>query len=139
MKTTEARTAVEASGLQAGTVQRIAGGWAYHTFLVDDCWIFRFPQRESVAESLRQEIDALPRLARHVPFEVPQFRFVAASGAPPCVGYRRIHGRALAKADLNGPGLHSVAKALRSLHQVPTAIIPGTENGGIEGWGREAQ
>ena len=136
MPVEEARAAIGSLGVDAdGPLEAIGDGWAYHTFLLDGQWIFRFPRRADVHAALNKEAHILPRLAPRVPFQVPRFEHRGEHNGWWFVGYRRIAGRALAAADLCGPAAASVARALRALHAVPPAELFG-DTDGREEWRR---
>ncbi len=58
------------------SLAKLAGGWDFDTFLVDDSWIFRFPKRPEVGDALRAEWRVLDALAGvELPYEVPNHLF----------------------------------------------------------------
>ena len=52
-------------------------GYDYEVVVVDDEWVFRFPRRPGVEETLEVEIALLPALAPAVPVAVPVFEHVS--------------------------------------------------------------
>ena len=84
------------SRFREASLQRLSGGWDFHTFLVDESWIFRFPKRAEISDALLREwmvIDELRRmrLRYEVPNHVIRVRPTTAyprpfSGYPLCAG-----------------------------------------------------
>lgn len=84
------------------SIVALLGGWDFHTFLVDDDWIFRFPKRDSVTEALRAEwrvLDAVRPLGLR--YDVPNHVFrvePSASFHRPFCGYPLCPGTPLIEA-----------------------------------------
>lgn len=114
----------------APEVVRLPPGWDYHTFRVDQDWVFKVPKRRSVVPRMRQEVSlltALPKMPASVPR--PAFHGVAADDMPtPFFGYPYIDG-----IHASSPGvdarrvLEQTLAFLDALH----AIVPPFA---VEGW-----
>ena len=120
---TDVSAALDRIGVAHGAVVPAAQGWSYFTFEVEPHWIFRFPRNAELVGALRREIAVLPEIASRLSVRVPAFEHVGERAGWPFVGYRRIEGRALVAADLEGEASTSVASALSELHGVPLEVV----------------
>lgn len=135
MHTDEARAAIaEVSPLQPDRIVRIEGGWASHTFLVHDEWIFRFPRTDEVARGLEREIRLLPPLARAVSFRVPHFEYIGTFAGRPFVGYQMIPGVPLEEVDFDDRPILDIARVLRELHGFADARTILGDEGTVDEW-----
>jgi aminoglycoside phosphotransferase (APT) family kinase protein len=98
-------------------VVEIDEGYDFEVSIVDDEWVFRFPRRAGVVETLEMEIALLPPLARALRVAVPQFEHVSRD--PPFVAYRLIRGTPLVDEDPD-----SVRTFLDALHDFDAAGLP---------------
>jgi aminoglycoside 2''-phosphotransferase len=126
-------------------VQRLNPGWDSAVFLVNTEWIFRFPTRQAVADSLERELRLVPIIAERTGTPVPRFDFV---GDPsdvwpyPFAGYFRLPGRALdgeasvLSRDIVRAIGQQVGAFLRELHRIPfaPAIEVGVPPFSLETW-----
>lgn len=110
---------IRGAGFPCDHISRISGGWSYWTFDVGGHLIARFPRSESIAKSLQREITFLPHISSHVPFSVPEFRYVGSFRERCFVVYERIPGSPVSFADLSGRTAAHLASALVALHTVP--------------------
>ena len=74
-------------------------GWGIDSdaYLVNDAWVFRFPNRLEVARALSREIAMLPKLAGRLPIAIPRFDFIGRQTGNRLLfaGYRLIRGEPL--------------------------------------------
>lgn len=108
-------------------VELVAAGWDYTVFRVDREWAFRFPRREVVLEPMRTEVYALRRLARLLPFAVPEPALLGRplAGYPwPFYGARWLPGAEAGSAtDADRLALApQLARALRALHDLDVPL-----------------
>lgn len=109
--------------LASAPIRQIATGWDNVVHLVDERWVFRFPQRQIAVAGVQREIDVLGRLAPNLPLPISVPRFV---GAPtddypwPWFGAEYIAGAEIAVAGLSNEARTPVATAagefLAALH-----------------------
>lgn len=96
-------------------IRQIATGWDNVVHLVDERWVFRFPQRQIAVAGVQREIDVLGRLAPNLPLPIPVPRFV---GVPtedypwPWFGAEYIAGAEIADANLSDEARTPVATAV---------------------------
>jgi len=95
-RTVTALIAEQFPDLGVRRVSPLGEGWDCETWLVDDCWVFRFPKRATVQESLARESLLLPVLAERIDLRLPVPEWVGT----PCErfpfvfsGYRLVPGR----------------------------------------------
>lgn len=62
--------------LDGDFVRRLAEGWDYSVWVVEERWAFRFPRREVAIPGVERELAVLPRLAPLLPVPVPEPRLV---------------------------------------------------------------
>jgi aminoglycoside phosphotransferase (APT) family kinase protein len=111
------RLIAEALGYDPAATLEIDDGYDFEVAIVDDEWVFRFPRRPGVEETLEVEIALLPALAPALPVEVPSFEHI--SRKPLFVAYRLIRGDRLTEEDSEG------ARAfLEALHAFDPSGIP---------------
>jgi aminoglycoside phosphotransferase (APT) family kinase protein len=73
----------------------LSEGWDSLACLINEHFIFRFPKRPEVEDSLKVEISLLPELARQLPLPIPNFEFIGQPGPNypfTFVGYKRLDG-----------------------------------------------
>ncbi len=123
--TERARHLIEAQfpELRGASVRELATGWDNVVHLVDDRWVFRFPQREIAVAGVHREIATLGRLAPNLPLRIPEPRFIGAPTdeyAWPWFGAEHIVGTEIAEAGLadkaRGEAAAAVGRFLRDLH-----------------------
>ncbi len=112
-------------------VERLAEGWDYSTFRVDEDFVFRFPRRAVVLPGMEREIATLPRL--DLPVLTPAPLFVGAPGEYfpwPFFGSAYIHGNEpLAVSDeVRATVSMDLARTLKSLHAHDPADLPEDAN-----------
>lgn len=61
--------------LQPVSPRFLKAGCDSEAYEINGTYVFRFPQRAEVQEQLAREQAILPRLARHVPAQIPSFEF----------------------------------------------------------------
>ena len=113
--------------LSLARVELVSAGWDYTVFRVDDVWAFRFPRREVVVESMQREVYALRRLARILPFAVPEPELLGRplGGFPwPFYGSRWLPGAEAGGAsdDERIALAPQLAQALRTLHTLDAPL-----------------
>jgi aminoglycoside phosphotransferase (APT) family kinase protein len=101
-------------------VETIHDGWDTHAFLIDRSWIGRVPRRLAAEESLRREVELLPRIAPSLPSPVPTAERVSES-RPLCVLTPRIAGT---PATGQLATARELGRFLRSLHELPLQSLP---------------
>jgi aminoglycoside phosphotransferase (APT) family kinase protein len=104
------RLIADALGQSPRTIVEIDDGYDFEVAIVDDDWVFRFPQRAGVEEALGLEIVLLPLLAPALPVNVPSFEHISRD--PFFVGYRLIRGEPLVDEDADG--VHAFLEALHA-------------------------
>src|SRR3954454_19644427 len=106
--------------LAGAALELLGEGWGHSAYLVGGEWVFRFPRREVVVEELEKEIAFLPRLARLVPFAVPEPELIGRPGPEfpwPFFGARLIRGVEACDAAASRQALaRELGRALRLLH-----------------------
>lgn len=107
------------------TFERYGQGWDNVAYLVDDRYVFRFPQREISSSLIEREMNALPTIAPRVPVKTtnPQFGGNSDSSYPwRFAGYERIAGVTACSRDLTqgerGLLAEDLAHFLRALHSI---------------------
>jgi len=70
--------------LQPAELRLLPEGWDNTVWLVDRCWVFRFPRREVVIPGIEREMTLLPRLASLLPLPIPRPVFLGR----PADGFR---------------------------------------------------
>jgi aminoglycoside phosphotransferase (APT) family kinase protein len=103
-------------GIDGRRVARVADGWDFDVYVVDDEWVVRVPRRPAVTRRVPPEVALLAILAPALPVLVPRFEAVGADGAA-WVAYRRILGDPLAP----GAPAEDVGAFLSALHAFPVA------------------
>jgi aminoglycoside 2''-phosphotransferase len=107
--------------LDVRSFDRITGGWASDTFLVNGEYIFRFPKMPILTRygyDIRKEIRLLPPLSKAMSVRVPVFEFV--NEEIPYVGYKMIEGVPITKCDLGSDELAGqMAAVLLEIHSFP--------------------
>ena len=111
------RLIADVLGREPKAILQIDVGYDFEVAIVDEEWVFRFPRRAGVEETLAVEISLLPALAPVVPVSVPSFEHVSRD--PFFVGYRLICGRPLVDEDAEG-----VRSFLESLHAFDPSGLP---------------
>jgi aminoglycoside phosphotransferase (APT) family kinase protein len=113
--------------LPLASVELVSAGWDYTVFRVDERWAFRFPRREVLLEPMRREVYALRRLARFLPFAVPEPELLGRplGGFPwPFYGARWLPGAEAggAREEERLALAPQLARALRTLHTLEAPI-----------------
>jgi aminoglycoside phosphotransferase (APT) family kinase protein len=101
----------DALGREPATVVEIDEGYDFEVAIVDDEWVFRFPRRAGVEETLELEIALLPEIGPVLPVDVPRFEHISRD--PLFVAYRLIRGEPL--VDEDGAGVRAFLDALHSI------------------------
>ena len=116
--------------LQPAELRLLSEGWDNTVWLVDRCWVFRFPRREVVIPGLEREMALLPRLAPLVPLPVPRPVFFGqpADGYRwPFFGAELIQGTEMADASCSDAARCRLARPLavflRALHDGDTLAV----------------
>lgn len=130
-----ARRLIEAqfAELRGVPIRPLATGWDNAVFVVDDRWAFRFPRRAIAVPGVEREIEALPRLAGHLPLPIPEPAWIGgpADDYPwPWFGAPLLPGVELADAGLADDDRVDLARDLgaflRALHDPSLARLVGT-------------
>ncbi len=116
------------SGFSVQKIEKIGQGWDNFAFLVNNEYIFRFPQdnREYVIKQLQSEISLLPKLQKRFDLLIPNFEFIGKHQGLPFVGYKKIDGipftpnlfRTLSK-DAKTQAIKDLAAFITKLHEFP--------------------
>jgi aminoglycoside phosphotransferase (APT) family kinase protein len=110
--------------LEVVHLQELGKGFDNTVFVVNDCYVFRFPRRAIAVDLLKTEIRILPQLVSYLPIQIPEPIFI---GKPsdlypwPFAGYRFVSGKAPTTLT-NRTRLKSIkplARFLRALHHFP--------------------
>lgn len=94
--TVEALLAEQFPDLGLSRAERLGEGWDCETWLLDDAWVFRFPKREEVQQSLAREAVLLPVLKDRVDLRLPDPQWFGQPGDLfpfSFFGYRLVPGR----------------------------------------------
>ncbi len=109
--------------LAGRSVRRLAQGWDNVAYLVDERWVFRFPQRGLAVDLLASEVRVLGWLGPLVPFATTAPTFVGAPTADspaPFAGYPMLPGQTVCAAGLDAAARRALAaplgRALAALH-----------------------
>ncbi len=112
-------------------IVRFGQGWDNVAYLVDEHYIFRFPQRKMGGELIEREITFMPSIAPHVPLPTtaPQFVGAAADGYPwRFAGYAKLRGATACSRTLlsveRGQLAEDLACFLRALHDFDISTLP---------------
>ena len=103
-------------GRRPERIVEVDDGYDYEVAIVDDAWVFRFPRRPDVEESLEREIALLPPLAEALPVAVPRFEHVVREPAF-FVAYPLIDGEPFVDEDPD-----AVAAFLDALHALDVPL-----------------
>lgn len=123
-----------APGVDLRDAVAVEGGWDY--FVVETgAWIFRFPRRSEVEQTLRTEIRLLPVLGPALPVEVPQPALVFERPTF-FAGYRKVAGAALTHERQTEHAGRELGRFLEALHAFPVgpALAAGVPGGGVPAW-----
>jgi aminoglycoside phosphotransferase (APT) family kinase protein len=116
-----------ALGRDPTTILENDEGYDYEVVVVDHEWVFRFPRRPGVEETLEVEIALLPALAPALPVAVPVFEHVSRD--PFFVGYRVLRGEPLVDEDGDG-----VRAFLEALHSFDSSALPVKRHDWLEAY-----
>jgi aminoglycoside 2''-phosphotransferase len=119
-----------APSLDIDKIQAIDKGWDNFVCTVNDDYIFRFPRRQTSAESLELEQTVLPVIAPQLNVQIPQFKFMTGSARDyqtMCVGYPKIDGQEFTQdvySKLKAAGrldhiIKQIGEFLTTLHSFP--------------------
>ncbi|MGH7491894.1 MAG: phosphotransferase [bacterium] len=113
-------------GLRPVHLAPFGTGWDNAAFLVNECFVFRFPRREISAPLIVREARILPLLAPHLPASIPVPEFVGrpAEGFPYAfAGYTLLPGQTACRCAWSEHERTSqatiLAQFLASLHRTP--------------------
>jgi aminoglycoside phosphotransferase (APT) family kinase protein len=119
------RLLAQFADLEVESLRRLAEGWDYAVWVVNDTWAFRFPRREVAVPGVEIEIRVLPALAPRLPLPVPAAVFVGqpSEGFPwPFFGAPFLRGHELGEAGVGEADRVGIAEQLgtflRELHGV---------------------
>ena len=103
-------------------------GWDFHTFTINDGWIFRFPRSEDARRALVLEIALLPDISATLPTSVPKPVYIDPAGA--FAGYRRIDGEQVGTDPAPSVAV-ALGGALTVLHamDIAPALAAGVDGG----------
>ena len=101
-------------------------GFDNTAYLVNDCYVFRFPRRQFAVQFLEAEMRVLPWLVSRLPVPIPRLEFFGRASASygwPFLGYRALPGRTACQAALDATQravlAEPLARALAALHALP--------------------
>lgn len=120
-------------------IEYLSEGMGSTVFLVNGEFVFRFAKNEKADASIEKETKALPGIQKQISCSVPAFEYVGKQrNQLRVVGYRKIEGEELTKAELVSPegeadpGLtKQLAELFRELHSMDTVTA--------EQWGLREQ
>lgn len=122
--------AAQFPGLSDVAIRRYGTGWDNAAFLVDERFIFRFPQRAVAAPLIEREIEFLPSIAQHLSLPIPNpvFAGVAQFDYPwRFAGYDILSGESACgrtlTLDQRRTLAEDLAKFLRALHDIDVATL----------------
>lgn len=103
------------------SVSLLGAGFDFQTFLVNDEWVFRFPNTPSEADALLTESELLNNLSLPTTTPVFEYWFDKPTGyTMPIAGYRLIRGESMESLDSGSCDATQLARdlgcTLRSLH-----------------------
>jgi aminoglycoside phosphotransferase (APT) family kinase protein len=110
--------------LEATHLKELGEGFDNTVFIVDNCYVFRFPRRAVAVDLLETENRILPQLVKHFPVEIPEPIFFGRRSKKypwPFTGYRFVKGKtpgALTN-QTRLKSIKSLAEFLRALHTFP--------------------
>jgi aminoglycoside phosphotransferase (APT) family kinase protein len=117
--------------LAGAPLESLGEGWDNMAYRVGGEWVFRFPRRQVVVAELEKEIAFLPRLARLVPFCIPEPELIGRPSEAfpwPFFGARFIEGVEAGDADApREPLARDLGRALRVLHSPAVLDALGPE------------
>ncbi len=116
--------------LAGASIRRAGAGWDNAAYLVDERYIFRFPQRAVAATLMERELTFMPEIAAALPLPVPKPQF---AGSPQFeypwkfIGYERVAGetacsRLLSYADRKQLAV-DLGEFLRTLHAIDASTF----------------
>jgi len=113
-------------------VRPLGSGMGSTAYVVNDEWVFRFPQTKEAELTLVKEAKVLPVLEPALPVGIPVFSYVQATeDAPAFAGYELLPGEAMTRERFGGldPGvqeqlLGEMYGFLESLHAVAIGKVP---------------
>lgn len=122
LTTTKVRKIVqENTGILTESVSSLGAGFDFRTFLVNDEWVFRFPNTPSEADALLAESKLLNNLS--LPTTTPVFEYLLdkpTGYTTPIAGYRLIRGESMESLNSDSCDTTQLARdlgrTLRSLH-----------------------
>lgn len=101
--------------LKAETISLFSAGWDNFTYLINNCYVFRFPRRPDAIPLLEHELYILPKIVSLLPYAIPVPEWI---GQPTdkypwlFVGYRLLKGNTMCQITLSDDQRTSFAKPL---------------------------
>ena len=112
----------ENTDLSVSDVNFLGAGWDFYNWLVNGCWVFRFPKRHSDIDTLVQEQRILNQLV--LPIKTPRFQFWVERPKgfhKPFAGYAYLPGFPLLESACDACDLETIGRTigevLTELHQ----------------------
>ena len=122
--------AAQFPALAGASLRPFGSGWDNAAYLLDERFVFRFPQRAIAAPLMVKELACLPLLAPQLalPIPAPHFAGVPSDGYPwQFGGYVRLAGETACSRDLTDDARGTLAgdlgRFLRELHDVDPAPL----------------
>jgi aminoglycoside 2''-phosphotransferase len=119
-------------------VELILSGFDHVVVVLDDAWVFRFPQTEFYRANLTREVAILRVLSASACVRIPDYRHVAPSNA--FGGYALVRGRELTPRlfhsldrDAQCSALRQISGFLGAMHGLPPSLLEGPDGTG-QGW-----
>ena len=110
------------TNLTVSEVTFLGAGWDFYNWLINDCWVFRFPKRHSDIDTLVHERRILDQL--NLPLKTPRIEFWVDQPKDfhkPFAGYHYLPGSPLIQFESDTCDLTTIGKtlgeALTQLHQ----------------------
>ncbi len=107
-------------------LEPLGKGWDNAAYVVDGCWVFRFPRRKIAAGLLENEARILPRLAPHLPLRIPVPEWLGRPEGDypyPFVGYEMLPGVTACTVALTPEerlrNASILGRFLAALHRIP--------------------
>ncbi len=117
--------------LHAKTIKAFGVGWDNTVFLINDCYVFRFPRRQVAVTCLQNEITVLPIIAETMPFSMTAPEYIGEAGIDfpwPFAGYQLLPGKTASLAALDdsqrSSNTQQLAEFLRALHGFDVEAYP---------------
>jgi aminoglycoside 2''-phosphotransferase len=122
--------AAECHGISVRSPLFIGEGWCFHSYLVNDQLVFRFPKSRGQWDELDREIKFLDFAADKFPLQVPQYEHIARTSAGAPFGYavyRYVLGKGMTLDGLTERHRAAVAEELAGFLFALHNLHPGLE------------